>query len=234
VSRRRQEGGAATRRTDRTLVGLVIGLAMYNVVRSSVIDGDLDTATNLAVGAIVLLAGWWAGLSTRELGLDRANARAGLRLGLVAAAVVAAVVIIGAVVFSTFGTIDDSCVEISFQAMMLRVLVIIPIATAVVEETIFRGVLYGLLRRRCTVVAAAAIDAVLFGLWHVYPAWLDTSGTAVGVGRGATVAGTFVATTTAGLVLTWLRQRSGHLLAPILAHAASNSVTFAVAWFAVH
>ena len=233
MSRRRPAGGAPTRRTDCTLGGLVIGLAIYNVVRSSVVDGELDIATNIAVGAVVLLAGRWAGLSTLELGLERSHARAGLRLGLLAATVVATVVIVGAVVFSIFGTIDDGRVEISLPAMLLRVLVIIPIATAVVEETIFRGVLYGLLRRRMSVLAAAGVDAVLFGLWHVYPAWLETSGAAIASIRPwATATGTFVATSTAGLAFTWLRQRSGHLLAPILGHTATNSVTFAVAWFA--
>lgn len=43
---------------------------------------------------------------------------------------------------------------------------------------------------------------------------------------------TFLATTAAGVGFEWLRRRSGSLAAPALAHLATNSVTFAVAWAA--
>ena len=164
---------SARRRTDAALLGLVIGLAIYNVVRSTVIDGDVDIATNLAVGAIVFVVGRRAGLSLTELGLDRARIRPGLRLGLLTAVVVTVVVTVGAAAFAASDDLDDARVDVSLPAMLLRVLVVIPLATAVVEEVIFRGVLHGLLRRRLEVRPAAACGAVLFGLWHVYPAWLD-------------------------------------------------------------
>ena len=32
----------------------------------------------------------------------------------------------------------------------------------------------------------------------------------------------------------WLRLRSGSVLAPMLAHLATNGVTLVVAWFALH
>ena len=35
----------------------------------------------------------------------------------------------------------------------------------------------------------------------------------------------------AGLGFIWLRHRSGHLIAPVFAHIATNSIPFAVAWF---
>jgi membrane protease YdiL (CAAX protease family) len=44
------------------------------------------------------------------------------------------------------------------------------------------------------------------------------------------VAGTLVATTIAGVGFAWLRVRSQSLVAPIVAHIATNSLTFAAAW----
>ena len=43
-------------------------------------------------------------------------------------------------------------------------------------------------------------------------------------------AGTVLATTVAGVGFGWLRVKSGSLLAPVLAHLATNSLTFAIAW----
>ena len=112
---------------------------------------------------------------------------------------------------------------------------VIPLATAVVEEVIFRGVLHGLLRRRLEVWPAAVCGAFLFGLWHVYPAWLDEGGAGdAGVGpldrRGRHVRGHLCGRHR----VTWLRERSGHLVAPVLCHTATNSATFAVAWIAAN
>jgi membrane protease YdiL (CAAX protease family) len=44
------------------------------------------------------------------------------------------------------------------------------------------------------------------------------------------VAVTFVA----GLVFCWLRLRSRSLIAPVMAHFATNGLALAAAWFTVH
>ena len=46
--------------------------------------------------------------------------------------------------------------------------------------------------------------------------------------------GAVAATFAAGLAFAWLRLRSRSLLAPVLAHAATNGLGLAVAWFAVY
>ena len=38
----------------------------------------------------------------------------------------------------------------------------------------------------------------------------------------------------AGMAFSWLRLRAGSVLAPMLAHLATNGVTLVVAWFALH
>jgi membrane protease YdiL (CAAX protease family) len=48
------------------------------------------------------------------------------------------------------------------------------------------------------------------------------------------VLGAIAVTSVAGLVFCWLRLRSKSLIAPIMAHAATNGLALTVAWFAVH
>jgi membrane protease YdiL (CAAX protease family) len=115
----------------------------------------------------------------------------------------------------------DEYVDVGTGEMLLRVLVTIPIGTVAVEELIFRGSLHGLLTSVTSADRAMAAGAVLFGLWHV-PA---IAGDGVG-----TIVGTLAATTAAGVGFVWLRRRSDSLAAPILAHLATNSTAYALAW----
>jgi membrane protease YdiL (CAAX protease family) len=48
------------------------------------------------------------------------------------------------------------------------------------------------------------------------------------------VLGSIAVTFAAGLVFCWLRLRSRSLIAPVMAHAATNGLALTVAWFAVH
>ena len=72
------------------------------------------------------------------------------------------------------------------------------------------------------------MDALLFGLWHLPPALRDASdkGAAGAVG---VVVGTIAVTTVAGAAFAWLRLRSGSLVAPMMAHLATNSFAYAAA-----
>jgi membrane protease YdiL (CAAX protease family) len=166
-----------------------------------------------------------------ELGLAHDHLRGGVRLGMIAAGLITAAVVIVALVPGTAGFFDDDRVDVSFTDMALRVLVVIPLGTVLVEEVIFRGVLHGLLRRRFDIRPAALGGATAFGLWHLFPVWRSYDDAAFGdLGRWGTILGTFVATFIAGLGFIWLRHRSGHLIAPVFAHIATNSVPFVVAW----
>jgi uncharacterized protein len=214
--------------------GLVLvlgGLAAYNVARSAVIAGGAHFVTNVAIAVVVLAVGLAIGLSRDEFGLAREHLHAGIRLGLVAAGAITAVVVLAAVVPGGRGFFEDDRVDMSFGDMVLRVLVVIPLGTVLVEEVIFRGVLHGLLRRRVDIVPAALWGATAFGLWHLFPVWRSYEDAAFGdLGRWGAIVGTFAATFVAGLGFIWLRHRSGHLIAPVFAHVATNSVPFAVAW----
>lgn len=219
-------------RPVRAALLLVGALAAYNVARSAVIAGGAHFVANLLIAVGVLAIGLAIGLTRHDLGLERDRLRCGIRLGLLAAGLIAAVVVIAALLPGTGGFFEDDRVDVAFTEMALRVLVVIPLGTVLVEEVIFRGVLHGLLRRRFDIGRAALWGAAAFGLWHLFPVWRSYDDVGVGdLGRWGAIIGTFAATFVAGLGFIWLRHRSGHLIAPVFAHIATNSIPFAVAWF---
>ena len=104
----------------------------------------------------------------------------------------------------------------------------------------FRSALEGILARSRSPLQAALISAPLFGAWHVLPA-LDRLHSNPGLSsvhrggikrRAAVVAGTVVFTAAASLGLSWLRRRSGSVVAPILVHYGINAGGFAGGWIA--
>jgi membrane protease YdiL (CAAX protease family) len=222
----------ASRSVRAALLLVVAGLAAYNIARSAAIPGDAHLVANLLISGAVLAVGLTIGLTRDELGLAHDHLRAGVRLGLMTAGLIAAVVVIAALVPGIRGFFEDDRVDVPFAEMALRVVVVIPLGTVLVEEIIFRGVLHGLLCRRYGIRPAALWGASVFGLWHLFPVWRSYDNVGFGdPGRWGTIIGTFAATFIAGLGFVWLRHRSGHLIAPVFAHTATNSIPFAVAWF---
>jgi len=82
------------------------------------------------------------------------------------------------------------------------------IVTPLVEELLFRGVLYPVMARSLGTLASILIVSGVFALAHVATYGLD--------------AYLLAQTLVAGLYLTWLRARTGTLQASIAAHAAFN------------
>jgi membrane protease YdiL (CAAX protease family) len=208
------------------LVSLIGILAVYDITRSAVIPDEWHFVTNTTMIAVVALFAAAGRLTATELGLLRAHVPAGVRFGLAAAAVVAVALAVAVVT----GIIDGSepeVVGLTGNDVLWRALVEIPIATVVLEELAFRGVMFALLARIVDTRRAFVITAVLFGLWHV-------PGAADGWSAGALggVVGTVLVTALAGVVFQMLRQRSRSLVAPALAHWATNSLTLTAVWVA--
>lgn len=206
--------------TLHALALVVVGLAAALITRSTALPTSWHFTYNLAMAAVVTGIAVAAGLDADNLGCSPARVGDGLRLGALAFASIAAVVGVGA----ALGWIDglDGLDEPgSTVRMALKTLVIIPVGTVAVEEMIFRGALHGLLSDVTDPARAWIAGAILFGLWHLPPIADD------GVSR---VIFTVLATTAAGAAFVWLRRRSGSIVAPMLAHTATNSVTYAFAW----
>jgi membrane protease YdiL (CAAX protease family) len=228
---------AARRRDAAVLALVVVVVTTWNVARTVAVADAAHVWINMAVAGIVTVLGiGLAHLTSSELGLGRDRLAAGLRWGGAAMGIVAVAIAVAAVLPVGDGLFDDDRAEIGLASMLVRATVVIPIGTVLVEELIFRGVLLGLARRLAPTTAAVALTSLLFGLWHVLPAWDASPDNAAleDVGRSGTVLGTFALTSVAGAVFAWLRIRSGSLLAPILAHIATNSIPFALAWLHQH
>ncbi len=91
--------------------------------------------------------------------------------------------------------------------------VLIVAAAPVSEEIFFRGFLFGGLRNRMPVIAAALTSAVIFGAFH----YTGTSSLTV-IPQLAAL----------GLVLAWLYHRSGSILPTIAIHLMNNALAFAL------
>ena len=191
---------------------------------------------NLTAAVAVVAAGRRNGADAAAIGLDGATAAAGLRLGAGVAAVAAAIFAIAVAVPALHGLLDDARVAaIGIPVLLYRVLVRIPLGTVVLEEVAFRGVLLAALTRWQGTVGAVVGSSVVFGLWHIRPALelLHENELARSLpARLSAVAALVAFTAVAGVFFCVLRLRSRSLAAPLLAHAAINSVA-TVAAFAV-
>jgi membrane protease YdiL (CAAX protease family) len=217
-------GGATTRRAAGE-VGLVTSIVVFHVVDHQRVPEAWHPLTHLAAGLGALGAGKLLGLDAADVGLAPGSVGAGVRHGLVAAAVSVAAVGAAAAVPATRGAFGDPrAASGGCGRLVRRVLVDIPVGTAVYEEAVFRGTLLGLARRRLGPRSAEAVVAALFGAWHVLPALEDRNHNPVArrVPLLASVAPTVAGTTVAGFLLGRLRDRSGSLVAPILSHTATN------------
>lgn len=222
---------------ERRIVAVVILLAVWNIVGNTVVPDPLYVPGNLAIGALaVVLTGPARDISSL-LGLERRSIPAGIRFGLAVATALVLLVIVAAVFpWSRRFFDDERFVDLTLAGGLYQTAVRIPLGTALFEELMFRGVLYGALTRTATLRTAAGWSSLLFGLWHVIPtmALLDQNpagGYAVGgiAATGIVIAGVMV-TAAAGLGFVWLRERSGSLVAPVIVHAAINSTAFVIGW----
>ena len=131
-----------------------------------------------------------------------------------------------------YANIDLSFLSFIMFIAVIASMVIIPLQTVIPEELAFRGVLHGAMDRAWGFRGVAAAGSMLFGLWHVSTSLGLTSNNVgftriFGGGFAGMVAGVLLAvmaTAAAGLVFTWLRRRSGSLIAPIALHWSLNGL----------
>ncbi len=193
-------------------------------------------------GAAIGLVAWLRvnGLGWAELGLGREHWKSGAAYAVGAVASVLAVIAVGALLPLTRPMFMNQHYATISGALMAS-MIIIPLQTVIPEELAFRGVLHGALNRAWGFRGVALAGSLLFGLWHIATS-LGLTSSNVGftrifgggvVGMLAGVVSAVVATAAAGFVFSWLRRRSGSLLAPIALHWSLNglgALAAAVVW----
>ncbi|HEX7323476.1 MAG TPA: CPBP family intramembrane glutamic endopeptidase [Mycobacterium sp.] len=209
---------------------VVVVLVLTNLVAHFTTPwAGIGTVPAVAVGLVILVR--CNGLSWAELGLSRAHWRSGVGYALAAVLVVASVIATAALLPWTRPMFLNNHYATVSGALVASML-IIPLQTVIPEELAFRGVLQGALHRAWGFRGAVAGGSALFGLWHVATSLGLTSsnvgftrlfgGGLVGMFAGVTLA--VCATGAAGFVFTWLRGRSGSLIAPIALHWSLNGL----------
>ncbi len=108
------------------------------------------------------------GADARDLGVDRRDLGSGLRVGAAAAsAVVAATALARALDRGGTAFRDARVTDASNAQAAVHLLVRIPLATALIEELVFRGVILGLGARTADRRRALLVSSAAFGLWHI-------------------------------------------------------------------
>lgn len=209
----------------RTPAGIAVAaLTVSNVVTHRWLPSRAYVPWNVGLAAGMVALGRASGHSLEDMGLDPRGLHRGAKLGGVGSLLVGATyaVLLGS------GRTDDLLSDLrlsrlSTRGTLWRLLVQIPVGTALAEEVVFRGVLPLFLRSpRHPAWASPAIASALFGLWHLLPAHEEASANHTAPGRR--MAGTVVSTTIGGAILHRLRTRTGHVAAPVALHFATNGL----------
>ena len=230
--------GAHRSRRPGAAAALELGAAAavlgYGALINRAIPGELYVPVNLAAAGAAIAAAHALGTGWRDLGLARDRVKAGLRLGGITLIPIAAAVALGlAIPWTRDFFRDTTIVGASTAEAVYTLLLRIPFGTALSEELIFRGALLGLYLQRHRPWVAVVMSSAVFGLWHVLPT-INSLGTNPGasgtagnlLAQAGAVAFVVVATGVAGSIFSWLRLRSGSILAPWLTHTGFNSIGY--------
>ena len=216
-------------------------LAAYNVARTLWIPESWQLLTNVGVALLIGAIAWWSSVDTTELGLHRDHHPLGAIWGggalLLVMGVVVGFALVSEVRGSSQGALDDPRLQVPFLDMVYEVAFNTPLGTVVLEEFAFRGLLLALFLRHTSMWRSVLWSSLLFGAWHILPTLTTAASNgameqlaSTPAGLVLVVIGNVLSTAIAGAVFAYLRLRSGSLLAPALAHLATNDISFVVGW----
>jgi uncharacterized protein len=196
------------------LLGVAVGVAGERTFRSaSQPPPNVAAASSIALYGLLLglLLGITRlrGVRVGELGW-RAVPLPWLILAPIAYLAVAIIeVVLGAVTIAFAGTPshDAQCDLVQFELGAATALVILHsvILAPLVEETIFRGIVFPYLRRYSSFIPAALASSVLFAAMHLQPRSL-------------------LVFTGLGVLFAWLRERTRSIWPSVVLHATANTV----------
>lgn len=219
-------------------VVVVLVLVIGNILSNRVVPAAAYVPANLVTATVVFFVARKL-VTTRDMGFK--NWGKGARWGLAVFLVGLGSYLVALVLPGFEDLFHDRRVEGGIARLFYEAIIRIPLGTVVLEELAFRAVLPAVFATYTSTFRACIVASVLFGLWHVLPSlnlaevnplfdWLLGDGLAGKIaGVSLAVFGTFLA----GLWLSFVRYRSGSILAPVIAHISSNSVGFVMAWIVV-
>lgn len=210
-------------------------LAAYNLIQNLVLPNRLYVPSNLAVSIALVAQARRHGSGWSDLRLGRDRLGSGLVWGATTTSIGAGV--ISLLRLSGSGILlDRRAADHEPGERLFRAAIRFPLGTALFEEVAFRGVIEATWRQAgASGRKAAGVSALTFAAWHVIPTSRALEGSpmrarfesapsrTVAVLGGAALAGL------AGAGLSWLRERSGSLLAPWLVHAGFNTIGYLAA-----
>jgi membrane protease YdiL (CAAX protease family) len=161
---------------------------------------------------------FWPALGWRSLNGTRTNLTAVVRMLFSGVALAFASSVVGLFLKQPKATPIEEFFKARQTVLMLMVFGVL--VAPLVEETIFRGFIYPVAARQFGVVPGILFTGILFGGFHA----MQLGGA---VGQVAIIMGV-------GIVLTWVRARSGSVLASFLLHVAYNSTLFAAVLIQSH
>lgn len=211
---------------------LLFSLGMASYVLSTVVNTN-RVITIIAIYSLVIGVAVLAKLNLESVGL----AKESLGKGVMYALPFMTIIILGAlaVFFINPEIFKDERYNQGSQAMFYTILVTLPLATVIIEELAFRGVLFGTLQSVVTQNYAIIVSSLGFGIWHVFGASGVNAGSissTIVIPKLVLVIGVILATSIAGVFFTWLRIKSGSLITPILVHWTINATGVVLAFLA--
>ncbi len=211
---------------------VVSTLSIASVIFSKVSNNNKLVATLVLYFSICLIVALTK-LSWTNVGLSKDL----VLKGAVTALPFMAVVIVGGLIVFLINpeTFKDSRYQTDLKTMLTTIFLVLPLMTVILEELAFRGLLFGTLSTYLTQGYALLVSSISFGVWHIFSASnLDVSGIVSGnaIPKVLIVLTVVIATSIAGAFFTWLRIKSGSLIAPILLHWTINSTGVVLAYFA--
>jgi membrane protease YdiL (CAAX protease family) len=227
------------RRSWRNGVGtILVVLVVANVMSNRLLPAALYVPWNLAVAGVLI---WIARRDVSDAELGFSEWRRGAAFGLTLLFVTAGVMLVAVAMPVFHDLYRDRRVGTDLTTLVWQAGVRIPFGTVVLEEVAFRAVLPAMFAVRHGVLRGCLMASALFGLWHVLPAWslnrINPTATRIfGTGFAGTSVAVVVAvigTTVAGLWWCWIRYRARSVLSTMIAHVATNSVGYLIAYFVV-
>jgi membrane protease YdiL (CAAX protease family) len=204
-----------------------VAISFFGANANDMFGNSMSTAKSLVVlisqalldgGAILYLylmllvrspAPFWPAIGWRELPVRPGTARASAMQFLSGGAMLALVVTFAGNFFNSKETLPIEQLLQARVSMMLFAVMGVFIAP-LVEETIFRGFLYPVIARRMGIVMGVLLTGTLFGLLHAAQLWGGW--------------GQIVLLILVGVVLTWVRARTGTVKASYFVHLGYNGL----------